>query len=181
MRKDMWSTWGIRPLSADHPAFNPYDYQTGAVWPHDNAIVALGMRRYGFSAKAAMVTRDIISAATHFLFNQLPELYAGLERSETNFPVQYLGANVPQAWAAGAPFMRLQAMLGLQRDAPRGKIYVDPILPEWMPDVKLVDLRFAQARFDIRFWRDGGQTLFEVTKGRKNVVTQKSFSLGTTL
>jgi glycogen debranching enzyme len=181
MRKDMWSGWGIRTLSADHPSFNPYDYQTGAVWPHDNAIIALGMRRYGFAAEAAMVARDVISAAKHFLFNQLPELYAGLDRSDTYFPVQYLGANVPQAWAAGAPFMLLQAMLGLQHDAPRGKIYVDPILPDWLPDVTLFDLRFEQARFDIRFWRDGEQTLFEVTKGKKNVVTQKSFSLGTTL
>ena len=74
----MWSGWGIRTLSADHPSFNPYDYQTGAVWPHDNSLIALGMRRYGFAAEAAMVARDISGAASHFLLNQLPELYAGL-------------------------------------------------------------------------------------------------------
>jgi len=121
MRKDMWSGWGIRTLSADHPSFNPYNYQTGAVWPHDNSLIALGMRRYGYAAKAAAVARDISRAASHFLLNQLPELYGGLQRDPTNFPVQYLGANVPQAWAAGTPFMLLQAMLGLQQDAPRGK------------------------------------------------------------
>ena len=129
MRKDMWSGWGIRTLSADHPAFNPYNYQTGAVWPHDNSLIALGMRRYGFAAEAAAVARDISGAASHFLLNQLPELYGGLQRDPTSFPVQYLGANVPQAWAAGTPFMLLQAMLGLQQDAPRGKLYVDPALP----------------------------------------------------
>ena len=122
MRKDMWSGWGIRTLPADHPAFNPYNYQTGAVWPHDNSLIALGMRRYGFAAEAAAVARDISRAASHFLLNQLPELYGGLQRDQTSFPVQYLGANVPQAWAAGTPFMLLQAMLGLQQDAPRGKI-----------------------------------------------------------
>ena len=177
MRKDMWSGWGIRTLSADHPSFNPYDYQTGAVWPHDNSLIALGMRRYGFASEAAMVARDISGAARHFLLNQLPELYAGLQRDGASFPVQYLGANVPQAWAAGAPFMLLQAMLGLQQDAPRGKLYVDPALPDWLPDVTLIDLRLGRARFDIRFWRDGKETLFEVTKGRRDAVERMSIAM----
>lgn len=177
MRKDMWSGWGIRTLSADHPSFNPYDYQTGAVWPHDNSLIALGMRRYGFASEAAMVARDISGAARHFLLNQLPELYAGLQRDGASFPVQYLGANVPQAWAAGAPFMLLQAMLGLQQDAPRGKLYVDPALPDWLPDVTLIDLRLGRTRFDIRFWRDGKETLFEVIKGRRNAVERMSVAI----
>src|ERR1700688_4955138 len=67
-----------------------------------------------------------IFEVSHFLLNQLPELYAGLQRDPTGFPVQYLGANVPQAWAAGTPFVLLQAMLGLQQDAPSGQLYVDP-------------------------------------------------------
>ena len=85
MSKDMWSGWGIRTLSADHPSFNPYNYQTGAVWPHDNSLIALGMRRYGFAAEAAAVARDISGAASHFLLNQLPELYAGLQRDPRAF------------------------------------------------------------------------------------------------
>jgi glycogen debranching enzyme len=174
MRKDMWSGWGIRTLSADHPSFNPYNYQTGAVWPHDNAIIALGMRRYGFAAEAAAVARDISRAASHFLLNQLPELYGGLQRDPTSFPVQYLGANVPQAWAAGTPFMLLQAMLGLQQDAPRGKLYVDPALPDWLPDVTLRDLRLGRQRFDIRFWRDDKDTEFEVLKGKRDAVERVS-------
>src|SRR5215469_14086775 len=80
MQPDMWSGWGIRTLSALHKSFNPYNYQTGAVWPHDNATIALGFRRYGFDAEAAAVARSISDAASHFLLNQLPELYAGLQR-----------------------------------------------------------------------------------------------------
>jgi glycogen debranching enzyme len=176
MREDMWSGWGIRTLSADHPAFNPYNYQTGAVWPHDNALIALGMRRYGFAAEAAAVARDISRAASHFILNQLPELYAGLQRDPTNFPVQYLGANVPQAWAAGSSFMLLQAMLGLQQDAPHGKLYVDPALPDWMPDVTLTDLRLGRQKFDIKFWRDGKDTVFKVLTGKPDAVQRKSIA-----
>jgi glycogen debranching enzyme len=176
MQKDMWSGWGIRTLSSDHPSFNPYNYQTGAVWPHDNSLIVLGMRRYGFDAEAAALARDISGAASHFLLNQLPELYAGLQRDPTSFPVQYLGANVPQAWAAGTPFVLLQAMLGLHQDAPRGKLYVDPALPAWLPDVKLIDLRLGRRRFDIRFWRDGKETLFEVLKGKRSAVERKAVS-----
>jgi glycogen debranching enzyme len=176
MREDMWSGWGIRTLSADHPAFNPYNYQTGAVWPHDNSLIALGMRRYGFAAEAAAVARDISRAASYFLLNQLPELYGGLQRDPTNFPVQYLGANVPQAWAAGTPFMLLQAMLGLQQDAPRGKLYIDPALPDWLPDVTLMDLRLGRRRFDIQFWRDGKDTAFKVLKGKPDAVERMAVS-----
>jgi len=176
MQKDMWSGWGIRTLSSDHPSFNPYNYQTGAVWPHDNSLIALGMRRYGFAAEAAAVARNISGAASHFLLNQLPELYAGLQRDPTGFPVQYLGANVPQAWAAGTPFVLLQAMLGLQQDAPRGKLYVDPALPDWLPNVTLTDLRLGRRRFDIRFWREGKETLFEVLKGKRDAVERKTMS-----
>jgi glycogen debranching enzyme len=176
MQKDMWSGWGIRTLSSDHPSFNPYNYQTGAVWPHDNSLIVLGMRRYGFDAEAAALARDISGAASHFLLNQLPELYAGLQRDPTGFPVQYLGANVPQAWAAGTPFALLQAMLGIQQDAPRGKLYVDPVLPVWLPDIMLTDLRLGRRRFNIRFWRDGKETLFEVLRGNRNDVERKAVS-----
>src|ERR1041384_2444855 len=140
-----------------------------------------GMRRNaagsGFAAEAAAVARDISGAASHFLLNQLPELYGGLQRDPASFPVQYLGANVPQAWAAGAPFMLLQAMLGLQQDAPRGKLYVDPALPDWLPDVPLTDLRLGRRSFDIRFWRDGENTVFEVLGGQRDAVERRSITL----
>jgi len=175
MAPDMWSGWGIRTLSALHPAFNPYNYQTGSVWPHDNATIALGFKRYGFGAEAARIARDISGAASHFLFNQLPELYTAPERDEINFPVQYLGANIPQAWAAGSVFALMQAMLGFRPDAPRGKLHVDPLLPEWLPDLTILDLRVGKQRFDIRFWRDSGQTQFEVLQGDPEAVERRSF------
>ena len=118
MAPDMNSGWGIRTLSSRHPAYNPYSYQNGSVWPHDNGLIALGFKRYGYGAEAARIARDISEAASHFLMNQLPELYAGVARERGSFPVQYLGANVPQAWAAGSCFASLQAMLGIQPDAP---------------------------------------------------------------
>jgi glycogen debranching enzyme len=174
MEPDMWSGWGIRTLSARHRAFNPYNYQTGAVWPHDNAMIAAGFRRYGFAAEAAAIARCISAAASHFLLNQLPELYAGLQRDDHNFPVQYVGANVPQAWAAGTPFVLLQVMLGIWPDAPHGKLYVDPALPNWLPDVTLHDLRLGRRTFDVRFWRDGADTKFEVLRGDARAVIHRN-------
>ena len=178
MQPDMWSGWGIRTLSADHKAFNPYNYQTGSVWPHDNAIIAAGFRRYGFANEAAAVARCISDAASHFLMNQLPELYAGLQREKGGFPVQYVGANVPQAWAAGTPFVLLQTMLGIRPDAPRGKLYIDPALPDWLKDIELIDLRLGRKTLDIRFWRDGPETKFEVMRGDAHLVERRPFSDG---
>src|SRR5215475_2998604 len=175
MAPDMLSGWGIRTLSSLNPAFNPYNYQTGSVWPHDNAIIALGFKRYGFGVEAARIARDISEAASHFLLNQLPELYTTIKRDETSFPVQYLGANIPQAWAAGSVFLLMQAILGFRPNAPRGKLYVDPSLPEWLPDMTVLDLRVGKLRFDIRFWRDGGETQFEVLQGDPKAVERGSF------
>ena len=175
MVSDMWSGWGIRTLSALHPSFNPYNYQTGSVWPHDNAVIALGFKRYGFGAEAARIARDISEAGSHFLSNQLPELYTAIERNENSFPVQYLGANVPQAWAAGSVFTLMQAILGIVPDAPRGKLYVDPLLPAWLPDLTLLDLHLGSHRFDIRFWRDGDEMHLEVQKGAPEAVVRRSF------
>jgi glycogen debranching enzyme len=165
MAPDMWTGWGIRTLSTENPAFNPYNYQTGSVWPHDNAIIAMGFKRYGFAAEAARIAHDISIAASYFPLNRLPELYTAFERVETNFPVQYIGANVPQAWAAGSVFMLTQALLGFLPDAPRGKLYIDPALPQWLPDLTVYDLHLGHHKLDIRFWREGETTAFEVIKG----------------
>jgi glycogen debranching enzyme len=159
----MWSGWGIRTLSADHPAYNPHSYQLGSVWPHDNGLIALGFKRYGFAGEAAQIARDISRAASHFASHRLPELYAGIERQPGRFPVLYLGANVPQAWAAGSVFHLLQAILGLDADAPHERLRVDPALPAWLPDVMLRGLRVGRARVDLRFWREGEHTRWSAT------------------
>lgn len=159
---DMWSGWGIRTLSARHPAYNPFSYQNGSVWPHDNGIIAMGFKRYGFAEEVAKIARDISEAGRHFLLNRLPELYAGIERGPGTFPVQYLGANVPQAWAAGSVFHLLRAILGLEADAPRKTLYIDPVLPPWLPDLTVRRLRVGPATLDLRFWREGPVTRHEV-------------------
>ncbi len=181
MAPDMNSGWGIRTLSSDHPAYNPYSYQNGSVWPHDNSLIALGFKRYGFAQEAARIARDISGAASHFQQNQLPELYSGVGRDGGGFPVQYLGANVPQAWAAGSCFALLQAILGIQPDAPNNTLFVDPALPSWLPDLTLFDLRFGGHRLDIAFRRDGEATVFEVVRGDASVVRRRTGVLATCL
>jgi glycogen debranching enzyme len=160
---DLWSGWGIRTLSSRNPAYNPFSYQRGSVWPHDNGIIAMGFKRYGFAAEAARVARDISEAASYFAGYRLPELYAGIERRPENFPVQYLGANVPQAWAAGSIFHLVQSILGLQADASNHRLYVDAQLPKWLPEVTLHRLAVGNAKVDIRFWAESGATKWEAS------------------
>ena len=169
MQPDMWSGWGIRTLSEGVPAYNPISYQRGSVWPHDNGIIALGFKRYGFANEAARIARDISEAASYFVSNRLPELYAGFQRRPGTFPVLYPGANVPQAWAAGSVFHLIQAILGLRADAPHGRLYVDPMLPSWLPNVTLSGLRIGAATVTLRVWREGEETRWEPTSIRGQI------------
>ena len=176
MRPDMWSGWGIRTLSSDHASFNPYNYQTGAVWPHDNGFIAQGLKRYGFHEETCRVAEAITRAAGYFAMDQMPELYAGTQRDASNFPVQYIGANVPQGWAAGSIFSLLQAMLGFQPDAPNRTLFVDPALPDWMPELTVRDLRVGDMTFDIRFRRTEDETEYDVLKGPGSCVVRRALS-----
>jgi glycogen debranching enzyme len=162
MQPDMWSGWGVRTLSSDNPAYNPFSYQNGSVWPHDNGILAMGFKRYGFAHETAMVARDISEAASYFVFHRLPELYSGTKREPGAFPVQYLGANVPQAWAAGTVFHLLRAILGLDANAQTHTLCVDPVLPKWLPDITLHNLRVGTSMVTLRFWREGETTRYDV-------------------
>jgi glycogen debranching enzyme len=160
MADDMWSGWGIRTLSSDHKAYNPFSYHTGTVWPHDNAIIAGGFRHYGFDKEAALVARGMFDAAERFVATRLPELFAGLTRQPGTFPVQYLGANVPQAWAASAVFRLVAVLCGIHAttDGAGSRLYVNPALPDWMPDLTISNLRAGKGALSLRF-ADGG---FEV-------------------
>ena len=112
MRDDMFSGWGIRTMSAEDAGYNPLEYHNGTVWPHDTAIAAEGMRRYGFTDEAAKLCEALLDAARAFT-NQLPEVFAGFPRDETNVPIEYPDALKPQAWAAAAPLLALRTLIGL--------------------------------------------------------------------
>jgi glycogen debranching enzyme len=127
MRKDLFSGWGIRSLSSEMKGFDPLGYHTGCVWPHDTAIVAEGMRRYGFRDEASQLARCLLDAAAAFE-NRLPEVFSGFERDQTGVPVPYPDALVPQAWAAGAPLLTLRTLLGLEANGGRRRS--SPHVPE---------------------------------------------------
>jgi glycogen debranching enzyme len=153
MADDMWSGWGIRTLSSDHVAYNPFSYHTGSVWPHDNAMAAGGFRRYGFAEEAARVARGVFDAAERFVAHRLPELFAGLPRQPASFPVQYLNANVPQAWAAASIFRFVAILCGIHASAgPDGpRLYVDPALPPWLPSLTIRNLRAGRGAVTLAF------------------------------
>jgi glycogen debranching enzyme len=165
MADDMWSGWGIRTLSSDHTAYNPFSYHTGSVWPHDNAMIAGGFRRYGHDAEAAKVARGLFDASERFLANRLPELFAGLQRDEGSFPVQYLGASVPQAWAAGSIFRLIAVLCGIHATTDRtgSRLYLDPALPDWLPELTIGNLRAGSGAAAIRFHGNGVEVLSNTT------------------
>jgi glycogen debranching enzyme len=166
LAEDMWSGWGIRTLSADHVAYDPLSYQLGSVWPHDNAIIAAGFRAYGFDAEAAQVAAAIFDATAMFTYQRPPELFAGFTRDPGGFPVQYLGANVPQAWSSGALVHLVTMLLGLEADAASRTLHVRPALPDWMNEVTLRQLRVGDSSIDLRVRRlDDGQHAVEVLSG----------------
>ncbi|OKH42986.1 amylo-alpha-1,6-glucosidase [Calothrix sp. HK-06] len=153
MAPDMFTGWGIRTLSAENPAFNPFSYHLGSIWPHDNGIIALGLKKYGFTEEVGRVARSVFEAASYFASYRIPEVYAGIEEKPGAFPVPYIEANVPQAWAAGSIFQLLQAILGLTADAPNNRLYVNPCLPDWLPEITLRRLEIGNSKVDLKFWR----------------------------
>jgi glycogen debranching enzyme len=127
MGERMFSGWGVRTMAEGEGGYNPIEYHNGTVWPHDNALVAAGLARYGWRAEAARIARAQFEAAAYF-GHRLPEVFAGYPRERTHFPVQYPTASSPQAWATGTPLLLLRVLLGLE---PAGtELRVDPLLPE---------------------------------------------------
>ena len=176
MADDMWSGWGVRTLSAAHPAYNPHDYQLGAIWPHDNGFIAIGLAQYGFHDEAARIAHGLVEAGSRFLLHRLPEVFAGTSRKDSPFPIQYIGANVPQAWAAGSVFSLLHGMLGLQIDAATKTLFADPHLPTWLKELTLEDLHVGGHRIDVRVWHDGKDTQIDIVRGDGVQLVRKPFS-----
>ena len=155
MRPDLFSGWGIRTLSSAATAFNPISYHLGSVWPHDNALILRGFRRYGHDAAALRLFDALFEAASGFRDHRLPELFCGYPReADEERPVRYPVACVPQAWAAGAIPDMLWALLGLEADALQGRLrIVRPRLPSWLTWLEVSDLWVGDARVDLRFER----------------------------
>ena len=151
MGEDLWSGWGIRTMSSADAAYNPLSYHNGSVWPHDNSLCAWGLAKYGRWPEAQRIVHRMLGVAKHFEY-QLPEVFSGLPRVETPFPIAYPTSARPQAWAAGAPVLLLQVLLGLQPDLRRHVlISVAPeAIPTWVGDVRLSGVRAFGRLWDIR-------------------------------
>jgi glycogen debranching enzyme len=149
-----WTGWGIRTLASGQLAYNPLSYHDGTVWPHDNALCAMGFATYGWTRDAGDVLSAMWDVSQHFRQNRLPELFCGLSRDEGQFPVHYPVACSPQAWSSAAWFLLLRATLGLFPDAPRRELRIaQPYLPPWLEELTLTGIRIGPARATIRFSR----------------------------
>ena len=170
MEPDMFSGWGIRTLSGSSPAYNPMSYHNGSIWPHDNAIAAAGLKRYGFDAATNRIAAGLFDVAAGARDFRLPELFCGFHRDGSRAIVAYPVACIPQAWAAAAPFMLLQAMLGISAHAPENRLTVDrPRLPDWLGDVEIRSIRVGSAKVSLAFRQTGPSTGFSLLEQQGNV------------
>jgi glycogen debranching enzyme len=150
MGDGLWSGWGVRTMSTNDDAYSPLSYHNGTVWPHDNSLVAWGLARTGRTEELHRIVRAMIDAAGT-LDHQLPEVFAGLPRGDSPFPIAYPTAARPQAWAAGTPVLLLQLLLGIRPDRQRTAIesVAPPGLPEWVGDMTLSGLRAVGRTWDV--------------------------------
>lgn len=177
LQTDMFSGWGVRTLSSEHPAYDPYSYHRGSVWPVEHGSFAMGMMRFGLINELYTIARATFEASTLFDYNRLPECFSGHTRDDQHpFPALYPKTNWPQAWSASSVFAILQAMLGLYPFAPTNLLLLDPHLPEWLPEIFVRNLHVGKATVSIRFYRKGVSTHFDVLekRGRLHILRQPS-------
>ncbi len=176
LQPDLFTGWGLRTLSSEHPAFNPFSYHRGSVWPVEHGSFVMGLMRYGYHDAVNTLARGIFDAAQMFAFHRLPEVFSGHQRDDAHpFPALYPKTCWPQAWSASAVFALLQAMLGLYPYAPLNLLIVDPHLPGWLPEITVTNLHVGKAVIAIRFYREpSGRSSYEVLdkRGRLYVVRQ---------
>ncbi len=167
---DMFNGWGIRTLSSLSPAYNPMGYHIGSVWPHDNSLIAMGLRSLGLVDQALELFEGLFDMTNRQPYHRPPELFCGYERSGDNAPVQYPVACTPQAWATGSIFQLLQTIVNLVPDAPNNCLrIIDPTLPESITRLSLQNLRVGTTILDLEFERSGGTTACRVAKKRGNL------------
>ena len=176
MSATSFSGWGIRTVDASEKRYNPMSYHNGSIWPHDNAVIAYGMARYGLKDAAARVLTGLYDASLHMDLQRMPELFCGFHRRPHEGPTRYPVACSPQAWAAGSVFLLLQACLGLEIDAPRRQIRLShPALPPWLDRIEIHDLQVGGATVDLqirRYPRDVGVSV-DRKEGEVEVVVIK--------
>ena len=162
---DFFSGWGIRTVGSHESRYNPLSYHNGSVWPHDNAIIAAGMARYDCREFAGRVLMSLLDLSSAVELQRLPELICGVERRIGQGPTLYPVACSPQAWAAGAVFMLLQACLGISIDAKKRRVVFDrPYLPQGIPQLSISDLRIEDCRIGLFLERDSGPVRIQVTE-----------------
>jgi glycogen debranching enzyme len=176
MQPDMFSGWGIRTFSSDHPSYNPVSYHLGSVWPVENGTIALGFARYGCWDELHRLAEGIFAATDLFVENRLPEVIGGFPRDAAHpHPGVYPGANEPQGWSDSAIVLIVQALLGILPIAPLGVLLIDPHLPPWLSDLRLEGIRVGQSRLDLAVTgRPEGRSRYRVTgrDGRTRVLRQ---------
>jgi len=160
---ELFSGWGVRTLSTRERRYNPMSYHNGSVWPHDTAIAAAGLRRYGFTDEFLLLSSGLFEAARNCERWRLPELFCGFPRVAKYGPTPYPVACSPQAWAAGVPSQLLGEMLGLEPEARDNRLtFRRPVLPEWLPWVEVRGLRLGESRLDVVVTRGRAGAAVEV-------------------
>jgi glycogen debranching enzyme len=170
MDHDFFSGWGIRTVARKEWRFNPMSYHNGSIWPHDNALIAVGLARYGFKSAVERVFRGLFEAAVYMDLRRLPELFCGFNRSRGRGPTLYPVACSPQAWAAATPFSLVQASLGLEFDAAKNEIRLrNPRLPSFIDEMTIRDLSLGAATIDLALQRHGDEVSVRVIRRKGEV------------
>ena len=172
MRPHFFTGWGIRTIARGEARYNPMSYHDGSIWPHDNALIALGLARYGLKHSVEALFKGLFDTAAYMDLRRLPELFCGFQREKRRGPTLYPVACAPQAWASATPFTLLEAALGIEFDAVRGEIrFRNPRLPGFLHEVILRDLRLGESSVDLRLCKHNDDVSLEVlrTRGRIQV------------
>ena len=169
MDDDMFTGWGIRTLGSRTRAYNPMSYHTGSVWPHDTAIAAVGMRRYGLVEPFLTLTTALFEAVLQFEAMRMPELFCGFPRLPGYGPTRYPVACSPQAWSAGVVFQLVAAMMGLSASAEQNQVTLErPRLPGWLASVEVQNLRVGRSRLSFRTQRGRDAAAVELLEREGN-------------
>jgi glycogen debranching enzyme len=170
MRPHFFTGWGIRTVARGEARYNPMSYHDGSIWPHDNALIALGLSRYGLKHSVEHLFKGLFDAATYMEQRRLPELFCGFQRERRRGPTLYPVACAPQAWASATPFTLLEASLGIEFDSQRGEIRLrNPRLPFFLNQVILRDLTLNGSSVDLRVRRHGEDVSLEVLRTRGQI------------